>query len=62
MDRTELIQKLKLRVEEERLAYRVERENRDSEWMHAGKAAGFSEVLEFLGEPFDPLADKPHLW
>lgn len=62
MTRDELVERLKLRLEEERMAYRVERENRDGEAQHAGKADGFSEVLEILGEPFDPLAGKPWLW
>ena len=62
MTRSEWIQFLTRRVEEERMAYRVERENRDGEHVHAGKADAFSEILEMLGQPFDPLAGKPHLW
>lgn len=62
MKRADLIQKLKMRVDEERLAYRVARENRDYDATYAGKADGFSEVLELLGEPYDTLAGKPWLW
>jgi hypothetical protein len=62
VNKDELVAKLKLRVEEERLAFRVETDYRDYGGMHGGKADGFSEVLELLGEPFDPLAGKPHLW
>ncbi len=45
MTRSGWIQFLTRRVEEERMAYRVERENRDGEHVHAGKADAFSEIL-----------------
>lgn len=62
MTYTEFVKRLRLRVEEERTAYRVEKHNGRTCQPHAGKADGFSEVLELLGEPFDPLTGKPHLW
>lgn len=58
----ELVRRLRLRLEEEQTAYRVERENREGEERHAGKASAFAEVLELLGEPFDPIAGKPEFW
>ena len=62
MDSATLIEKLTTRIQEERLAYRVASSNGYDPSPHAGRADGFSEVLEILGEPFDPLAGKPWLW
>ncbi len=62
MTYSEFVAKLRLRVEEERMAYRVEKSNRGDGAKRAWKADGFSEALEILGEPFDPLTGKPHLW